>query len=722
MPDRLSYDEAMQYSHKCLKIQDPDLRQGSVETYSIKTSVGEIKKPWGIEGGFAVVYKFRTHSGKMKAMRCFRVSMNPDTKSRYEKMSVYFRKHIPEITIDFRYYKDGILVKESAFASEKKVCPVIIMEWVEGVTLLEKVDELCKRRDTQALQLLADRWIEVINTMRLAHIAHGDLAGVNVMVRSNGKLALVDYDGVYIPEFKGLSQVVLGQQGYQHPDMAERPFDSRMDDFSALVIYLSLLALTTQPNLWDKHVKRNARGQLDGNMLFSRNDFLLPDTSPIFVDLLHSSNAQVRDLAQTLKDACLKPNDGTECFPVHLLDPDYLNKKALKELEQAIKLGDDEQVVKLWEDALSKFNPAQPYQVNIAAARKRIAAKAALRTALATHDIFNISDAATQEALENVSETDRKAAALAIVFVQASRQNDENKMVDLWHEIQQPPYNAMLNIPAQERARLDQAEQRKDALSRFRIALYRHGSPKPKAFILASAYSDILNKSSYVTKKERELLNEVNGYIIMFNAVRGALQEYQRTGNIEPFQDAYDEELDKKFSDDFTDDDRRLIDKLVNQARIERALNANAVGLAMATVKKLEEDGSTIIADERLNKLHENFIKAYDARNLRVKFQHGKAYASWDWPADEHVQLSLVVWRYDHWPEHPAIADPGRETLWVMRRVYETYKCAEFLVGMAHEVYVQVYLAKEGLTGQTKTIYFSRGNEPTSRWSGLIEP
>src|SRR2546428_267811 len=101
MPDRLSYDEAMQYSHKCLKIQDPDLRQGSVETYSFKTPVGEIKKPWGIEGGFAVVYKFRAHSGKMKAMRCFRVAMNPDTQSRYEKMSVYFRNHIPDITIDF---------------------------------------------------------------------------------------------------------------------------------------------------------------------------------------------------------------------------------------------------------------------------------------------------------------------------------------------------------------------------------------------------------------------------------------------------------------------------------------------------------------------------------------------------------------------------------------------------------------------------------------------
>src|SRR5947209_2700329 len=129
------------------------------------------------------------------------------------------------------------------------------MEWIGGITLVDKVDELCRQRDTQALGLLADEWLGVILKLRQANVAHGDLAGVNVMVRKNGKLVLVDYDGVFIPEFKGLPQVVLGQQGYQHPDMTHRPFNEHTDGFSALVIYLSLLALQAQPELWDKYVQ-----------------------------------------------------------------------------------------------------------------------------------------------------------------------------------------------------------------------------------------------------------------------------------------------------------------------------------------------------------------------------------------------------------------------------------------------------------------------------------
>ena len=99
-----------------------------------------------MEGGFAVVCSFRTQSGHMKAMRCFHVVMISDTQFRYERMSSYFRGILSDITVDFHYYEDGILVKETAQSTQKKVCPVIVMEWIDGVTLLDKVDNLCKHR------------------------------------------------------------------------------------------------------------------------------------------------------------------------------------------------------------------------------------------------------------------------------------------------------------------------------------------------------------------------------------------------------------------------------------------------------------------------------------------------------------------------------------------------------------------------------------------------
>lgn len=733
MPDRLSYDESMLYSQRCLKIQDSDLKQGSVETYSIKTSVGEIKKPWGIEGGFAVVYKFRTHSGRMKAMRCFRVAMNPDTQSRYEKMSVYFRQHIPDITIDFQYYEDGILVRETAQgqfketiqAQQKKVCPVIVMEWVDGVTLLDKVDELCQRRDTQAMEMLADEWLSVIHKLRQAHVAHGDLAGVNAMVRKDGKVALVDYDGVYIPEFAGLPPIVQGQQGYQHPDMGSRPFNEQMDAFSALVIYVSLLALKTQPELWDKYVQRNTRGQLDGNMLFTRDDFIAPDNSAIFADMLRSANAQVRDLARCLKDACLKPN-GLMTLPSHLLDPDYLNKQALKELVRAIDREDDDQVIKLWDTSLAAYTPAQSYQSQVDEARRRASALAAFNNALSSCDVFEIADAATPEVFKKVDAAARRIAELALAFAQAFQDGDEDRMVERWQEIQQTPYSSRLTLDAQKHSLLDNAKRRKEALSTYRLkALYNAKYPKPKASIIVGEhkqYSALLGNNTGLNEYERRLTADAYRYTTMFEAVRDALQKYETTRDITPFLNVYDEELDTIFYDDFLDNERRLIKNLINRGKLERALKADAPRLAVATARNIEDSSRTIFSDDRLKKEHEKFIKAFEAKNVQVQFEYGKAYISWEWPDDELVQLAAVVWRYDRWPEHPQTLDPGREMQWVLRRVYASYKRAEFRVGMAQQLYAQVYLAIEGAAGQPKEIYFSRGNEPTSRVWRQIPP
>src|SRR5439155_27145622 len=84
MPERTACDEAIRLSPTRLRIPDPDLKQGQVEMFQIHTAHHVIQRPWGIEGGFAVVYKFRTASGKLRALRCFRIPMDLDTQSRYE--------------------------------------------------------------------------------------------------------------------------------------------------------------------------------------------------------------------------------------------------------------------------------------------------------------------------------------------------------------------------------------------------------------------------------------------------------------------------------------------------------------------------------------------------------------------------------------------------------------------------------------------------------------
>lgn len=714
MPDRLSYDEAMQYARHTLKIQEPDIKQGAVETYALKTAAGEIRKPWGREGGFAVVYKFRALSGQIKAMRCFRAAMTPDIQARYDQMGHFFRQHVPDITIDFRYYENGILVKETAQNSQKKVCPVIVMEWIEGTTLLDKVDELCRLRDRRTLGALAAQWLDILQKMRLVHMAHGDLAALNVMVRDDQRMLLIDYDGVYIPEFASMPQVVLGQQGYQHPDMFNRPFNEYMDDFSALVIYLSLLALQLQPELWDKHAKRNTKGQLDGNMLFTGDDFAQPDKSLLFSELTRSTHAQVRDLARKLLEFCKQPVTQAR-FPQELLDPEHAVKLHLQQLENAIQHDNDDAILQLWSEPLASYGPAQVYLPRVKEAREHASALATLRHVLGTRDIFQIAGVASALSSTRLSKQEHTIIQLASAFVRAYQSDDDELILTSWQEIEYSSLQAQLKLGPLQQQRLNMAQQRKAALTRFRITCMQSRN----AHEILNAYTPALDNNPAVTTQERALLATVRSYIAMYDAIRDALFVDHGKGDLTKLLEVYDEELDQRFND-FTSGERAQIVTLKNMGKLERALLSKAHRLALVTAREIELQMRTPINDDRLSLARMHFIKAFEPRNVQIYLQSGQAFARWDWPNDELIQFAVLVWRSDRWPLHPRKEDSGRVLLRVNRGFYEQYNGFQFQIGAAAHIYVQIFFAISEIIALTNEQhwFYSRGIEPTSKWPG----
>ena len=168
-----AYDEALRLAHVRLQMADPDLLHGHVEEMTMTTTRGSYKRPMRACGAFAVVYQYQTQAGHKKALRCFRVSMPPDTQERYEVLSHYLGTHAPTITARFRYYSDGIKVCQDRQKSLSQA--MIVMDWVEGVTLLDKVHALCLNHDHNGLARLARAWITLLSLMRNAHLAHGRL-------------------------------------------------------------------------------------------------------------------------------------------------------------------------------------------------------------------------------------------------------------------------------------------------------------------------------------------------------------------------------------------------------------------------------------------------------------------------------------------------------------------------------------------------------------------
>ena len=276
-PTARHYAEAVQCPAVCFA--EPSLKL-------MMPAVDRLGMPLVTSGQFAYVFKLNpAREGEALAVRCFRGFLG-DRGDRYRALDAHLGEHHIPALPRFKYLRDGVLVAGHRY-------PVLVMEWVEGPTLDVYLDEAVGRRE--ALLHLADEWVSLVAALRAAGIAHGDLQHGNIIVERGGRLRLVDLDGMYVPALEGFRASEVGHQHYQHPARDPAHFSLDTDNFSALVVYLSLVALAERPELWREHH--------DENLIFTRADFADPEASALFpkIEALGGEHAR---LAGVLKDAC----------------------------------------------------------------------------------------------------------------------------------------------------------------------------------------------------------------------------------------------------------------------------------------------------------------------------------------------------------------------------------------------------------------------------------
>ena len=171
------------------------------------------------------------------------------------------------------------------------------MEWVAGETLYQWVRTHCLDRDRKALAKVADLWVETIQALRCAEIAHGDLQHGNVMITERGEVKLVDYDCMCVPALVGRRNLEIGIEPYQHPGRdANTSLSLDLDNFSALFVLVALKALAAAPDLWDAYVERDHYDKL----LFRSEDLRESQKSALVKSLDRSPDSDVARLCKEL--------------------------------------------------------------------------------------------------------------------------------------------------------------------------------------------------------------------------------------------------------------------------------------------------------------------------------------------------------------------------------------------------------------------------------------
>ena len=219
-------------------------------------------EPYRSSGAFAVVFKMKDEqTGKCYALKCF-------TEEQEGRAEAY-RQIAEELEfVDSTYITYVKYLEKELFVDsncEDNEFPVLLMDWIEGETMETYIAD--HYMDNHAMSMLCYRFCKMAAWLRSQPFAHGDIKPDNIMVRSDGTLTLVDYDGMFVPAMKGQKSPTIGTKDFSHPLRTIDDFDETIDDFALASIALSLKAISLNPSLLNEY------GASD-RLLFSAADYL----------------------------------------------------------------------------------------------------------------------------------------------------------------------------------------------------------------------------------------------------------------------------------------------------------------------------------------------------------------------------------------------------------------------------------------------------------------
>ena len=230
-------------------------------------------EPYRSSGAFAIVFKMKDEqTGKCYALKCFTEEQEGRAEAYRQIAEELEFVDSPYIT-SVKYLEKELFVDSNC---EDDEFPVLLMDWIEGETMETYIAE--NYTDSYEMSMLCYRFCKMAAWLRSQSFAHGDIKPDNIIVRPDGTLTLVDYDGMFVPAMKGQKSPTIGTKDFSHPLRTIDDFDETIDDFALASIALSLKAISLDSSLLQSY------GASD-RLLFSATDYLDLSKSKIFAAL-----------------------------------------------------------------------------------------------------------------------------------------------------------------------------------------------------------------------------------------------------------------------------------------------------------------------------------------------------------------------------------------------------------------------------------------------------
>ena len=275
-PTGVKYREALFDTNRCFK--DPSLVGGMV-------AMDNLGMPKPISGASGSVFTVQNTNGQRWAVKCF-TRFVADQEVRYQRISETLRTVSKPWRVEFEYLHQGVLCEGIWY-------PILKMEWVDAVSLIPFIEN--HLWEPSVIADLAEKFLQAVRDLSVLNIAHGDLQHGNLLITPSGDLKLIDYDGMFVPSLVKMGACEKGHVNYQSPTRTMKTWGSYLDNFSAWVIYTSLVALTIDPTLWSL-----LHNPGDEALLFHHADYDDPRNSRALLALGQSSELALHPLGAVM--------------------------------------------------------------------------------------------------------------------------------------------------------------------------------------------------------------------------------------------------------------------------------------------------------------------------------------------------------------------------------------------------------------------------------------
>ena len=283
----------------------------------------DLGEPYRSSGAFAVVFKMKDEqAGKCYALKCFTEEQEGRAEA-YRQIADELEFVDSSYITSVKYLDKEIFVDSSC---EEDEFPVLLMDWIDGETMETYIAE--NYQDNYTMAMLCYRFCKMAAWLRSQPFAHGDIKPDNIMVRPDGNLTLVDYDGMFVPAMKGQKSPTIGTKDFSHPLRTVDDFNETIDDFALASIALSLKAISLKPSLFDEY------GAAD-RLLFSADDYCDLSKSKVMAALQEQmNNEELTTLLSMFLLAKAKKNLALCSFRTFSIS------KPFYDVEELIKLAD----------------------------------------------------------------------------------------------------------------------------------------------------------------------------------------------------------------------------------------------------------------------------------------------------------------------------------------------------------------------------------------------